>query len=484
MEYDFFVSYASEDDARALELVDSLRQSGYRCFYDRAGIPGGAQSYRGVLADAICDAETILVLLSPHSQASLEVRDEVQLATNHGRRKAAVSLPGEVTFTSRALELLLTSVQVITWGDRAVADVVSDVGAQRTLNQLRSQLGDYASITDKMRLDFAGIFVAVEADQREEAARHVAEVTRSLLSDLWHEYRPADIPPPDRIEHLIKGCRDHFETSEMTKAFTRVQGLLAAAGLKVPTLDSIRECLEQLVRVLSFLRSRRHIDADIAPELRADANFLSGLLLAAGWIVGEEIVPSPDTVYLLGEKPTVAGKRYLEVVLGRDPRSIHALAATAAGGILRPTDGPATTRFLVCGEGPDEVGEEWPVLSLATFVDRLTGFSNGWPPEIELRRDRGAESLARRQNAFIYGATRTGKTALLGHLSRGDWPDRPRYTAYIDLAVGAQSDPLTRFQESLEGHFPEHVRSRSERARIGPTLFLPQRAVGRLPRRA
>ena len=89
---DYFISYASENRAAASELVAALELLTGSCFVDHRDIPAGHPRYRDRLIEGINDCECIVVLLSPHAQASDEVYREVQAAHDRGRRRIGVWL--------------------------------------------------------------------------------------------------------------------------------------------------------------------------------------------------------------------------------------------------------------------------------------------------------------------------------------------------------------------------------------------------------
>ena len=73
-----FVSYASADRDRVLPVVALLEQAGVRVWIDREGIHGGA-NYAKVISDAIRDAAALVLMASPASLASRNVKQELAL---------------------------------------------------------------------------------------------------------------------------------------------------------------------------------------------------------------------------------------------------------------------------------------------------------------------------------------------------------------------------------------------------------------------
>lgn len=79
-----FISYASVDRARALEIVDGVRAQGLDVWIDQVGIAGGT-SYGTEIANALRDADAVLLIASDTSLASKNVRQEIMLAWRYDK---------------------------------------------------------------------------------------------------------------------------------------------------------------------------------------------------------------------------------------------------------------------------------------------------------------------------------------------------------------------------------------------------------------
>jgi hypothetical protein len=74
-----FLSYSRRDSTVADSYAAMLEQAGYPIWIDREGIAGGEQWRRAIVA-AIEGAKAFIVLLSPQSVQSVNVRKELDLA--------------------------------------------------------------------------------------------------------------------------------------------------------------------------------------------------------------------------------------------------------------------------------------------------------------------------------------------------------------------------------------------------------------------
>jgi predicted ATPase/DNA-binding CsgD family transcriptional regulator len=79
-----FVSYASADHERVERIVAALERAGISVWQDKSGIPGGA-NYGPEIVGAIRESAALLLICSPASYASRNVRQEVALAWKHER---------------------------------------------------------------------------------------------------------------------------------------------------------------------------------------------------------------------------------------------------------------------------------------------------------------------------------------------------------------------------------------------------------------
>jgi tetratricopeptide (TPR) repeat protein len=108
-----FISYASADRERVLPVVDRLEQAGVSVWIDREGIHGGA-NYALEIAEAIEGATAVMLMCSPASLASRNVKQEIALAWRFERPYLPllldpVEIPKDVAYwleASQWIELL------------------------------------------------------------------------------------------------------------------------------------------------------------------------------------------------------------------------------------------------------------------------------------------------------------------------------------------------------------------------------------------
>lgn len=80
---DIFLSYAHEDEERALVVAEALRDCGWTIWWDK-NLPAG-RGYRDVIADALANARCVVVLWSHASIRSDWVHDEAELGKQEHR---------------------------------------------------------------------------------------------------------------------------------------------------------------------------------------------------------------------------------------------------------------------------------------------------------------------------------------------------------------------------------------------------------------
>jgi len=90
-----FISYSRQDNQFALELARELKSAGYLVWLDQLDIPAGAR-WDDEVERALHDCEIFLIILTPASVASENVKDEIGYAIDSGKRILPVLLEESV----------------------------------------------------------------------------------------------------------------------------------------------------------------------------------------------------------------------------------------------------------------------------------------------------------------------------------------------------------------------------------------------------
>lgn len=104
---DVFLSYSRKDEAIMRQVQDSLRAAGLSVWIDE-GLEPGTVGWQEAIAEAIDQAQVMVVLLSPASNQSLWVRKEISFAQSRGKRICPVLVAGS---TERSVPIGLIDVQ-------------------------------------------------------------------------------------------------------------------------------------------------------------------------------------------------------------------------------------------------------------------------------------------------------------------------------------------------------------------------------------
>ena len=143
-----FLSYSRGDVHQADEWVGNLERFGYRVWIDRAGIRGG-QQWNETIVRSIREAQALLLLLSPNSARSDNVRREIDLATEG--RKRIIPIEIQATTIPDNLQYQLAGVQLIqTWrnprsGLPLVLAALKQAGVERGASRVVEATGQRGS---------------------------------------------------------------------------------------------------------------------------------------------------------------------------------------------------------------------------------------------------------------------------------------------------------------------------------------------------
>lgn len=128
-----FLSYSRGDAQQADDWLRNLEQYGYRVWIDRESIRGGL--WMRTIVRSIREAQAVILLLSPNSAQSDNVRREIDLAVQ--AKKLIIPVEIQATTIPDVLLFQLAGVQVLkVWGNprrglRLVVAALEEAGVQR-----------------------------------------------------------------------------------------------------------------------------------------------------------------------------------------------------------------------------------------------------------------------------------------------------------------------------------------------------------------
>src|SRR5690348_17024274 len=80
-----FISYSRQDKEIARRVQDALAAQGIHAWFDQIDIQPGTPDFDDAIREAIKQSQALILIASPHSRASLNVRDELNIARRHQR---------------------------------------------------------------------------------------------------------------------------------------------------------------------------------------------------------------------------------------------------------------------------------------------------------------------------------------------------------------------------------------------------------------
>ena len=131
MSAEVFISYASNDKERVLEIVDRLRDAGVSVWIDQGGIEG-ATMWSQEIVEAIDDCKVMLLAISSSSTESKNVIKELALASE--RQKSILPICLEDSGIPKSMEYQLAGIQRVEY--LANAEDAGHAAALRALAKL------------------------------------------------------------------------------------------------------------------------------------------------------------------------------------------------------------------------------------------------------------------------------------------------------------------------------------------------------------
>jgi hypothetical protein len=245
-----FISYSRADKEFALALATELKQSGFRIWFDQLDIPTGAR-WDDEIENALKSCDVFMIILTSHSVASPNVRDEINYALGQNKRIMPILLEKvEIPFR-------LHRVQYVDFTNKSYEEGIE--AARKQLKEILEDLNTPRSAPP------VGTLINTDSNRR-------------------HGFPPAD-PPPNRPE---KG------KSLPAKGITRTMFFLAGLGLLAIS------CVASLVflspRLQDWISNDRAAIASQAPE--------SNISFIPTTAVVSSPVPPPSEIPTSTDQPT------------------------------------------------------------------------------------------------------------------------------------------------------------------------------------
>jgi hypothetical protein len=182
-----FISYSRKDKDFALELANELRASGFSIWFDQLDIPTGAR-WDDEIQKALEQCEIFMVILTPSSTASNNVKDEVGYAIDSEKRILPILLENAkapfrlrrfqyVDFTNishdegidRATQLLRKLVNELVVSTQAVSSVAQNPETQTRAGHVAAKPKDDSNQLAHQRAE------AMRVNREREQLRHQAQ---------------------------------------------------------------------------------------------------------------------------------------------------------------------------------------------------------------------------------------------------------------------------------------------------------------------
>lgn len=198
-----FISYSSKDRPFALGLTKELENLGASVWIDQLGIKPG-EDWDDAIEDALDSADTLLLLISPTSVESDNVKDEVSIAIEEKKKLVPVMIIPCDKLPMR-------------WKRKQYADLVNqpDKGLKDVLNHL----GLEVKAADKLKklLNLIGISKAPKTDDSEENEKeHPTDTGQGDMLDLLVSDEEID----QAIQMHRKGIKRNIQLMVMVAVFS------------------------------------------------------------------------------------------------------------------------------------------------------------------------------------------------------------------------------------------------------------------------
>jgi hypothetical protein len=193
-----FISYSREDSEFTSKLIAMLNTTGYDVWIDNSSISGG-QLWREKIVDAISTCQLFLIVLSPHSVKSNNVRKELDLADK--KNKPIIPIVIGATEIPPSMEYQLAGIQ---WIDFHVNFTVGfeSLGKLLTSHQQGTLQKEFANHLSNVLLSEKALPESVKNER--------ANIYTKFTKHLWNS------PPELRFEHQKMFTLAHLKKIGLT----------------------------------------------------------------------------------------------------------------------------------------------------------------------------------------------------------------------------------------------------------------------------
>lgn len=222
MAHDVFISYSTKDKVITDAICARLEQSGLRCWYAPRDIEPGAD-WAGSIVEAVGASRVMVLIFTPHSNASAQVLREVDCAVAAG----VTVIPFRLTDTEPA-ESMRYYLSAVHWLDAVDEKLEAAIGELILLCRAVVETGGKAVLparADKPKKSRAGLWIAL--------ALTAAAVTAAALLLPGLLRKPANEPPAETAPTLpaatVTGVEPEHYLSGNTQGNLQAGGFLAYA---------------------------------------------------------------------------------------------------------------------------------------------------------------------------------------------------------------------------------------------------------------
>lgn len=229
MPNDIFISYSRRDLEFVSQLHQHLISSGISAWFDKESIEVGDQ-WRSSIVEGIRDCKVFVLVLSPDSTASVNVRKEVDLAERYS--KQIVPVMWRATEIPVAMEYQLAGIQ---WFDLAE-------------NASPEKLGELADVLQRL---IGGASLA-------EAARNKQTAKEPAIPAIETEEEPAPTGRKLGAGRKLGGLKKKPTVSPIAVGGSVISGVVTTFGLDTEDQDFVNVELKWLFSAAdNFLKIRR-----------------------------------------------------------------------------------------------------------------------------------------------------------------------------------------------------------------------------------